>query len=141
MLSTPSSVHRRLAHWTTEAMAAAVPGLRTSLRHTLEGWHVSPERIEVLLLIGTELLSNAVRHAGAAADRLCVTVTLGGGRLQLEVADGDPRLPCVALDAGAEAESGRGLAIVHFLVCETGGELVAFRVATGKVVRVRIPLV
>ncbi|MFI1760796.1 ATP-binding protein [Streptomyces sp. NPDC020800] len=130
---------RRLARWVTEAVAAEVPGVRASMRRSLEEWGVPSGCVEDLLLIGTELLSNAVRHAGGAAGRPCVTVTRDGGLLQLDVADGDRRLPCVGLDAGAEAEGGRGLLIVRVLVSRAGGELSAFPVASGKVVRVRIP--
>ncbi|MFJ9821883.1 ATP-binding protein [Streptomyces sp. NPDC101151] len=130
---------RRLVHWAVEAAAVSVPEVRASMRRALEDWHVAPERIEVLLLVGSELLANAVRHAGGVAGRLCATVTLAGGWVQLDVADGDPRLPHVGLDAGGEAEGGRGLAIVDFLVGEAGGDLAAFRVLSGKVVRVRIP--
>lgn len=122
--------------------------MRASLRRTLRGWGVAFPCVEMLLLVGTELLSNAVRHAGAEGGRPRVTVVLAGGRLRLDVADGDPRLPHFArgavpgagLGVDADAEGGRGLAIVSFLVEEAGGELAAFRAATGKVVRVHVPI-
>ncbi|MGV4988503.1 ATP-binding protein [Streptomyces sp. NRAIS4] len=132
---------RRLVHWTTEAAASAVPGGRTSLRYVLEDWRIAPEPGEALLLAGTELLSNAIRHAGDVTGRLRVTVTLADGWLQLDVADGDPCMPHFGLDVDGEAESGRGLVIVGFLVREAGGELTAFRAGSGKVVRVRVPVV
>ncbi|SOE07524.1 Histidine kinase-like ATPase domain-containing protein [Streptomyces sp. Ag109_G2-15] len=132
---------RRLVHWVTEAAASAVPGGRTSLRRVLERWRIAPELGEALLLAGTELLSNAIRHAGDAAGSPRVTVTLADGWLQLDVADGDPCMPCFGLDVDGEAESGRGLVIVSFLVREVGGELTAFRAGSGKVVRVRVPAV
>ncbi|MEV7547390.1 ATP-binding protein [Streptomyces sp. NPDC089915] len=119
--------------------------LRTAMRRAPRGWDVAPERAEALLLVATELLSNAVRHAGSAECGVRVTVALRGGRLWLDVADGDPVLPCVdpaaAADVGADAEGGRGLLIVGFLVGEAGGRLAAFRVPSGKVVQVRIPAV
>ncbi|MEU9700590.1 hypothetical protein [Streptomyces sp. NPDC047981] len=40
-----------------------------------------------------------------------------------------------------DAEGGRGLAIVGFLVDEAGGRLEAFRVSTGKVVRIHVPTI
>ncbi|MFI1938761.1 ATP-binding protein [Streptomyces purpureus] len=131
---------RRIACWSARGVAFEVPRVRARLRRTLEGWGVVCPCVELLLLAGTELLSNAVRHAGGAGGRLRVTVTLGGGRLQLDVADGDPRLPRFSPGADVDAESGRGLAIVSFLVDEAGGELAAFRAAAGKVVRIRIPV-
>ncbi|MEU9998221.1 ATP-binding protein [Streptomyces sp. NPDC050848] len=146
----PPSAGRRLACWAAWGAAFEVPRVRARLRRTLEGWGVALPCVDLLLLAGTELLSNAVRHAGGAGGRLRVTVSLGGGRLQLDVADGDPRLPCLTQgadpdgdsDAGldVDAEGGRGLAITSFLVDEAGGQLAAFRVAAGKVVRIRVPI-
>lgn len=135
-----SSWGRRLARWRVEALPSGVPQVRTSLRRTLQRWGVAPERAETLLLAATELLSNAVRHAGrGAAARVCLTVALRGGHVCLDVADGDPFLPCVGPDVGVEAEGGRGLLIVDCLVGEVGGWLAVFRVPSGKVVGVRIP--
>ncbi|OXY95067.1 hypothetical protein BEK98_18195 [Streptomyces diastatochromogenes] len=111
------------------------------MRCVLEYWRIAPELGEALLLAGTELLSNAIRHAGDVTGSLRVTVTLAEGWLQLDVADGDPCMPCFGLDADGEAEGGRGLMIVSFLVREAGGELTAFRAGSGKVVRVRLPAV
>ncbi|MEU4266720.1 ATP-binding protein [Streptomyces sp. NPDC026092] len=148
----PPSPGRRLACWAAWGAAFEVPRVRARLRRTLEAWGVALPCVDLLLLAGTELLSNAVRHAGGAGGRLRVTVSLGGGRLQLDVADGDPHLPCLTqgtdseadpdadMDVDAEAEGGRGLAITSFLVDEAGGRLAAFRAATGKVVRIRVPI-
>ncbi|GAA0316107.1 hypothetical protein GCM10010302_64000 [Streptomyces polychromogenes] len=144
----------RLAAWVLELAASEVPRLRAAMRRTLRSWGVAASRAEVLLLVATELLSNAVRHAGSeggASRRVRVTVAitatvgLRSGRLCLDVADGDPALPCVGPQAGAgvgaDAEGGRGLLIVNCLVGEAGGRVAAFRVPSGKVVRVRIPAV
>ncbi|MEV3992640.1 ATP-binding protein [Streptomyces sp. NPDC049837] len=120
-------------------MTSVVPRVRASVRSALEEWDVSPERTEALVLAVTELVSNAIRHVDVMAGRLRVTVTFSRGWLQLDVADGDPRLPRIGLDADMEAESGRGLMILGFLACEAGGELAAFRTGPGKVVRVRVP--
>ncbi|MFD8142905.1 ATP-binding protein [Streptomyces sp. NPDC059708] len=139
----PPPAGRRLAVWMLEPTPAEVPRLRTAMRRALRGWGVAPACAETLLLAATELLSNAVRHGGSAECRVRVTLALRSGRLCLDVADGDPSLPCVdpaaAADAGADAEGGRGLLIVGFLVGEAGGRLAAFRVPSGKVVRIRIP--
>ncbi|WP_079423447.1 ATP-binding protein [Streptomyces katrae] len=138
---------RRLARWTVEPTASGVPLVRASMRRALQGWGVEPERAGILLLAATELLSNAVRHTGGGGAQVCVTVALRRGRLYLDVADGDPFLPCVgpdaggatAADVGMDAEGGRGLLIVNCLVGEADGRLTAFRVPSGKVVGVRIP--
>nr|WP_279626765.1 ATP-binding protein [Streptomyces flavidovirens] len=125
-----------------EPTVAAVPRVRASVRSVLGGWRIEPDRAEDMLLAVTELVSNAIRHAGATTDRLRVAITLAAGWLQLDVADGDSALPPTALEvelSPAEAESGRGLVIVDCLVREAGGRLMAFRAGGGKVVRVRIP--
>ncbi|MEU7071381.1 ATP-binding protein [Streptomyces narbonensis] len=145
----PLRAGRRLACWVARGAVLEVPRVRASLRRTLESWGVGFPCVETLLLVGTELLSNAVRHAGAEGGRPRVTVVLAGGRLRLDVADGDPRLPRFARGVGpgaglgvdVDAEGGRGLAIVSFLVDEAGGELAAFRAAAGKVVRVCVPVI
>lgn len=128
--------------WAVRPRADLVPRVRASLRSTLEGWKVDPDRVEVLLLVATELVSNAVRHAGAVTRRLRITLALGEGWLQLDVADGDPALPRIGPDVerpALEAESGRGLLIVGLLIHGSEGELAAFRAELGKVVRARIP--
>ncbi|GGP89741.1 ATP-binding protein [Streptomyces melanogenes] len=142
----PAAPHGcRRVRWAVRPTAAAVPAVRASVRTVLDGWCVASDRGEVLLLTVSELVTNAVRHAGAVTGRLYATLTLGGGWLRFEVADGDPALPCVDrgfdvdVEVDAEAEGGRGLMIVGLLAGEAGGGLVAFRAGTGKVVGVRVP--
>ncbi|UGY92178.1 ATP-binding protein [Streptomyces gobiensis] len=130
---------RSFVHWTLRPTVAAVPNIRARVRAVLEDWQIAPTLTDMLLLAISELVSNAVRHAGAVTDRLRTTVTLGGGWLQLEVADGDPSLPRVCLKAGPEAESGRGLMIIGVLAAELSGEMVAVPRGSGKVVKVRVP--
>lgn len=138
----PASARRGAgARWAMEPTVAAVPRVRASVRSVLGGWRIEPDRAEDMLLAVTELVSNAIRHAGATG-RLRVAITLAAGWLQLDVADGDSALPPSASEvelSSADAESGRGLVIVDCLAREAGGRLMAFRAGGGKVVRVRIP--
>jgi anti-sigma regulatory factor (Ser/Thr protein kinase) len=64
-------------------------------------------------LVVSELVSNAVQHAGTDMD---LTVVLRGSYLHLSVRDGDPRLPVVAdpvlPDGKPMSERGRGLQLV-----------------------------
>jgi len=135
----PLAPRRSFAHWAPSPTAATVPQVRARLRVVLEGWRISSDVADTLLLAVTELVSNAVRHAGAVTERLRVAVTLGAGQLQLEVDDGDPSLPYAGPEADPDAESGRGLMIVNLLVAEAGGAVAVLTHARGKTVRVRVP--
>ncbi|MFD7334510.1 ATP-binding protein [Streptomyces violascens] len=135
--SSSPGCHR--VRWMARPTVAAVPRLRMSVRAVLDDWRVTPERGELLLLAASELVTNAVRHAGAATGRLGATLALGSGWLRFEVADGDPALPDFCRGADVEAEGGRGLVIVGLLAAEAGGGLVAFPDGAGKVVGIRVP--
>ncbi|WP_406510310.1 ATP-binding protein [Streptomyces sp. NBC_00212] len=137
----PSSPGCRRARWVARPTVAVVPRLRVSVRVVLDDWRVAPERGELLLLAASELVTNAVCHAGAVTSRLSATLALGGGWLRFEVADGDPALPDFGQGGDVEAEGGRGLMIVGLLAAEAGGGLVAFPVGAGKVVGIRVPAV
>lgn len=68
-------------------------------------------------LLVTELVSNAVRHAGSELE---VTVVLRPGTVRIEVADFSPGGTIEALPADGEAEGGRGLSIVDTLSSRWG---------------------
>ena len=114
----------------------------TSARHALRDWlanagdavvRVTPD----LLLIATELGSNAVR-AGAASFRLRAWVERGG--IAIEVADDGPGfdapLPSTQSAPPLDAENGRGLFLVRMLV----DRCTIFTAETGTIVRVRVNL-
>ncbi|WP_405772826.1 ATP-binding protein [Streptomyces sp. NBC_00080] len=74
--------------------------------------------IDEVLLIVSELLTNAVLHSGTR--QVTLSLHLEHGVLRIAVADGMPgRAP--RKDVDGEAESGRGLALVDALVHENGG--------------------
>ncbi|MFK0046607.1 ATP-binding protein [Streptomyces sp. NPDC090741] len=132
---------RGFARWVAEPAPAAVPLLRTRVRAVLEGWPVSAEVADVLLLAVSELAGNVVQHA-AAGGRMRVGLTFDGGRLRLEVVDQGarpPRPPHPAEEVDPDAESGRGLLIVQLLVAEAGGELSVVADEFGTSVRVCLP--
>ncbi|MDG4856878.1 ATP-binding protein [Streptomyces sp. T-3] len=129
---------RRFVQWLPPA-AASVPRTRARVGAVLAGWRVPPDTADTLLLAVSELVTNAVLHAGAVTERLRITVILGDGRLQLEVADGDPALPPLDREAERDMESGRGLTIVRLLATEASGDVTALPHGAGKVIRVRIP--
>ncbi|CAM5284369.1 ATP-binding protein [Streptomyces avidinii] len=133
---------RSWVHWVPDPDAASVPQVRSRVRATLDGWRVPVEVVDALLLAVSELVGNAVRHAGGGAGRLRVAVVAGGGWLRLEVADqgaGLPRLPAPRAEVDPESECGRGLLMVQLLTAELGGELSVVARESGKCVRVRVP--
>ncbi|MFE4261891.1 ATP-binding protein [Streptomyces sp. NPDC056883] len=139
--STTAPRARGFGRWAAEPTAATVPLIRSRVRSILEGWDIAAEIADVLLLAASELVGNVVLHA-AGAGRLRVEVSLRGGWLQLEVADGAsplPRLPHPRDEVDQDAESGRGLLIVHLMATEAGGRLSVRADEFGKSVRVRVP--
>ncbi|WP_327250757.1 ATP-binding protein [Streptomyces sp. NBC_01244] len=136
-----ASQARGFDHWAAEPTAATVPLIRSRVRSVLDGWEISADIADVLLLAVSELVGNVVLHASDAG-RLRVGISLGGGWLQLEVADGAPslpRLPHPRGEADLDAENGRGLLIVHLMAAEVGGQLSVQADEFGKSVRVRVP--
>jgi Histidine kinase-like ATPase domain len=123
----PSHHGHDLEHWplhdafTLEALADAVPLARAHLRQLLSSWgrtELSPDASVVV----SELVTNAV--AASRERRLAavpVLVWLGSTSycLLLAVADASPPPP-VRLDLGADAEGGRGLALVEALSSRWG---------------------
>ncbi|WSA43677.1 ATP-binding protein [Streptomyces sp. NBC_01803] len=81
------------------------------VQEALVAWGLTGVVDEVLLLC-SELVTNAVVHG--AAERIWACLTYGGGVLLLAVDDGSPGRAYVR-EAGPEAESGRGMAIVEAL--------------------------
>ncbi|MDQ0792611.1 ATP-binding protein [Streptomyces sp. B1I3] len=110
------------------ATPSAVRRGRDHVRDTLRSWGLVPddEPASAAALIASELLTNAVRHAGGP---LVVCLDLDGDRLILEVHDTSPELPGARrgpLDTCAE--DGRGLTLVDAYSHAHGAE----RTATGK---------
>ncbi|WP_405496817.1 ATP-binding protein [Streptomyces sp. NBC_00096] len=129
------------ARWAPDPGAAAVPLMRSRVRAVLDGWRVTAELADVLLLAVSELVGNVVLHAGPVG-RMRVGVSLRGGWIQLDVTDGAarlPRLPHPRTEADPDAESGRGLLIVQLMTAEIGGQLSVIAEEFGKTVRVRVP--
>ncbi|MCD9194667.1 ATP-binding protein [Streptomyces albireticuli] len=91
-----------------------------------------------VLLVVSELVANAVRHAGDRSPTVDVTVAVGAGQFVVGVVDQDPRLP----DLSPEA-SGDGLRTVTDLTAAHGGTLRVEPAPHGRgkamVARFRIP--
>ncbi|MFW6695203.1 ATP-binding protein [Streptomyces sp. MAR4 CNX-425] len=100
--------------------ARSVGRARTALRAQLGLWGVDQNVADTAVLLVSELVTNAVRHATVPPGREIGTwFALREGRLRLEVADANGDLP-QPRTAGDEDESGRGLALVDALADEWG---------------------
>ncbi|HEY5834572.1 ATP-binding protein [Streptomyces sp.] len=108
-----------------------VPQARHELRRELDSWGLNRVADSAELVL-CEVLTNAVRHARAPRDRLIETrfERLRGG-VRIEVHDANETKP-VRREAPADADSGRGLALIDAL---TGGRWgVSDREGAGKLV-------
>jgi serine phosphatase RsbU (regulator of sigma subunit) len=120
-----------LSAWTFPAEAQAVGRARRLVRATLADWGLAA-LADTTELIVSELLTNAVNHAGAPIElRL-----LRGPSLVCEVNDTSPAVPSPRMP-GLDDDGGRGLHLVGWLAYRWGTRLTP----TGKVVWVeqRIP--
>ncbi|MGC9669169.1 ATP-binding protein [Planosporangium sp. 12N6] len=113
------------------ASPVAAPVARRLLGRACRSWSVQ-EVLEPAELITTELVANAVRHAG---NRVVLTVSLRHGHLQISVGDDSPAPPRPH-EATVADEHGRGLLMVEALcddwgtTCVRGGKVVWAKVAT-----------
>ncbi|WP_126638281.1 ATP-binding protein [Embleya hyalina] len=100
---------------------------------------VEPETVHTVGLVVTELVTNAVVHAGASTPSIRITLQMGdAGRLRLGVGDNRTASPR-HLAPSADATCGRGTAIVGALLRELGGRLTVERHRGGKTVWAEIP--
>ena len=90
---------------------------------------LDPEAAERYRLVVSELVTNAVKHAGPpAVGQIRLKVRLGAETLRIEVADSGPGFRPTRLDRSPERESGRGLMIVDHLADRWGTDPAANRV-------------
>ncbi|HEY3506906.1 MAG TPA: SpoIIE family protein phosphatase [Actinocatenispora sp.] len=104
-------VRRRTA---TRRFAPKPGAARTARRFAadaLRGWGVPAETVADAVAVTDELVVNAIRHAGT---EVRLRVHLADGRLVVDVADRDPRMPR-RLPTGPDDEGHRGLQIVESL--------------------------
>lgn len=101
----------------------------TRSRHALRDFVLAAQRQDLLedaLLVATELVANAVRHAPGPFE---FRATYLGGRLRLEISDGSTAEP-QKREAAPDDNGGRGIAIVSTLTDLWGFD----RTAAGKTV-------
>lgn len=111
----------------------SVAAARQRVITVVAGWQLglSQSRLDELQLLTSEVVTNALGHAG---DACAVCVRWTGTRVRVEVTDHSPALPQPA-DVGPDEESGRGLMLVAALAAAWGaepiqaGKLVWFEIA------------
>jgi anti-sigma regulatory factor (Ser/Thr protein kinase) len=114
------------------ASPVAAPVARRLLTRACSSWSVQ-ELLEPAELVTTELVANAVRHAGG---RVVLTVSLRQGDLQISVGDDSPALPHRRASMPSD-EHGRGLLMVDALSKDWGMTCVG----DGKVVWAKVSAV
>jgi anti-sigma regulatory factor (Ser/Thr protein kinase) len=116
-----------------EAVSAA--RVRHALFDDLADRGIDRDSIDAIVLIASELLANAVRHATPGRAGLRVSWELDADTIRIEVADEDPDTPSPRVPRPTDS-GGRGLTIVDALSYEWGYD----RLAHGKRVWARIPV-
>ncbi|MFF8292969.1 SpoIIE family protein phosphatase [Streptomyces sp. NPDC016309] len=120
---TRSSVITARAAATFEPVGRSVATARAFVRDTLQGWGYT-DVVDDAVVLTSELVTNAVIHAGTAADVLCLRTENG---VRIEVADRYPErevpLQGTAQSLGnPDSENGRGLLLCAALASRWGVE-------------------
>ncbi|MGW4647202.1 ATP-binding protein [Kitasatospora sp. NPDC004289] len=109
----------------------AVGWARRHTRDVLGRWQVPLDLIDSVLLVVSELATNAIRHPGAKqperltfaetaeAQTFALDLQLHGQAVVVQVADRDPRPPMLQ-HVGEEAEGGRGIFLVEHMSSRWG---------------------
>ncbi|MEU3976920.1 SpoIIE family protein phosphatase [Streptomyces bacillaris] len=118
-----SAVITARAAATFEPVGRSVATARAFVRDTLQGWGYN-DVVDDAVVLTSELVTNAVIHAGTAADVLCLRSEDG---VRVEVADHYPErevpLQSTGLDFGSpDRENGRGLLLCAALAARWGVE-------------------
>ncbi|MFD3496829.1 ATP-binding protein [Streptomyces sp. NPDC058676] len=128
--------------FTAPAVDVSVPQARHAVRDLLyrQGVPVSEDLVQGLLLIVSELVTNAVRHAALLSPMLAVEIAVGADWVRVSVEDNHPYRP-TALEADHGQTGGRGLLLVREVTREAGGMCdVEHTASGGKVIWAALPL-
>ncbi|MEC4019019.1 ATP-binding protein [Streptomyces sp. H27-D2] len=128
--------------FTATPQDSSVPRARHAVRDLLRHQRVpaDEELLQGLLLIVSELVTNAVRHAALLSPEIGVEVSVVGSWVRVAVEDNHPYRP-KALEADQARTGGRGLLLVKAITDEAGGMCdVEHTASGGKVVWAELPL-
>ncbi|WAP59225.1 ATP-binding protein [Streptomyces sp. S465] len=138
----PPVAYEGVWRFTAPALDSSVPQARHAVRELLAHQRVPAdgELVESLLLIVSELVTNAVRHAALLSPEIAVEVALSRDWVRVAVEDNHPYRP-VALVADQGRTGGRGLLLVTAITEAAGGVYDVDHTASGgKVVWAALPL-
>jgi anti-sigma regulatory factor (Ser/Thr protein kinase) len=100
------------------SVGSRAPSLARAIVATEIDQELSLSSREILGLLTTELVSNAVRHTGMKADQEIVLRLLNGGKVRVEVVDEGPGFERKTVDDGENG--GYGLKLVDRLASSWG---------------------
>lgn len=129
--------------FTAPAVDVSVPQARRAVRDLLgrQGVPVTDDIVQGLLLIVSELVTNAVRHAALLSPEVAVEVAIGERWVRVSVEDNHPYRP-KALETDSAQTGGRGLLLVREITREAGGVCdVEHTASGGKIIWAELPLV
>jgi anti-sigma regulatory factor (Ser/Thr protein kinase) len=107
---------------------------RRLIRTALCAWRLG-ELVEAGELVVSELAGNAVK-TGCRKQMAVEVLRVTDRCVRISVSDGSRAMPCL-IDASSDSESGRGLALVHYL---TGGHWGVSLHGTGKTIHADLHL-
>ncbi|MFD7418759.1 ATP-binding protein [Kitasatospora purpeofusca] len=95
---------------------------------------------ETLILLISELVTNAVKHAALLSPELAVEVAIAADWVRVSVEDNHPYRP-TALETDYAQTGGRGLLLVKVITAEAGGTCdVEHTASGGKIIWAALPL-
>ncbi|WP_240045310.1 ATP-binding protein [Streptomyces sp. L-9-10] len=106
-------------HMQFASTAACVSLVRRQVEKTLSEWGYVLDDIDRVVLVSSELATNAVLHGHVPGHLFEVALISTDHSCLIEVSDGSPRTP-MALRLTADEEHGRGLPLVSALAIRVG---------------------
>ncbi|SCD75614.1 Histidine kinase-like ATPase domain-containing protein [Streptomyces sp. DvalAA-14] len=128
--------------FTAPALDSSVPRIRHAVREIIAdlGVPMDDDLLYGLLLIVSELVTNAVKHAAVLSPEIPVELAVGADWIRVAVEDNHPYRP-KALETDHARTGGRGLLLVKSVTDEAGGSCDTTQTPTGgKVIWAALPL-